>query len=279
MAAPTGEQVGIEFLLQAGANDLGCSTSSTRTRTTSMVDTSCKDGGKWMSQIPSTQEESIEFDKFMLDADQQLTALGMTIGIGGNNLMGVNSATLAISSELIDVINNDTARWRELRPSTRTIELSIERDYVDPATDAAFASLLSAADTGSIASLDFSLNGFSFTGDVYVPEEGLETPHDGLATGPIELVLNNAPNTLAYTSQGAALVEMLDALTNDPMSSFTALVQVVNGQQTQIDGATSYSIDTYPESIEFEFPVEDPVSVTGTLQSDGPETRAQRVVV
>lgn len=276
MAAPTDEQVGIEFLLKAGASDLGCSTSATRTRTTSMVDTSCKDGNRWMSQLPSTQEEAIEFDKFWLDSDNQATALGMNFSVESNPILGINTVTLSVTQELIDVINNDTARWRELRPSTRSVELSIERDYIDPASDPAVDALLNAKDTGTTAAVDFSLQSFSFTGDVYVPEESLETPYDDLANGPLELVLDSEPSTFSYTSQGAALVEMLDALTATPGQSLTALVQVVDASQTQVTDATSYSIETYPETVEFEFPVEDPVTVSGTLQSTGPETRAQQ---
>jgi len=280
MAAPTSEQVGVEFLLKADSTLIGGSTSATRTRTTDMANVTNKDSGRWQERQAVTQEETIEFESMFLESTTEQTGQGLTLKVSDgagtptfSDLKGVNSVTLTLSHELISVVNNDTSRWREILPSTRSFEFSIDRDYVDPESDTAFDHLLTMADNGESREVQFDLDTFEFDGDVYVSEEGLETPHDDAATSPLTLVSTGKYSTLSDANQDSGLTALIDALVADPATSVTTLVEVQDAGGSTVSGATKYSVDAFVETIEIEFPIEDAVNVSGTLQNDGAPTR------
>lgn len=245
-----------------------------------MAGTTNKGSGRWQEQVDATQEETIEFDSMFLESSNEQTGLGLTLEVSDGagsptfaSLQGINSVTLTITGELIDVINNDTSGWREIEPSTRSIEMSIDRDYVDPASDTAFDHLLTMADNGAVREVRLGLQAFQFNFDAHLTEEGSESPHDDLATSPITLASTGKYSTLTKTNQDAGLSGLLDKLVADPPGSFSTLIEVVDPTGTQVTGATKYENTSYVESIEIELPIEDAASVSGTLANDGVPTR------
>jgi hypothetical protein len=253
---------------------VGGSISATRTRSVSMVETTNKDSGRWEEQEPSTQEESIEFDSMFFESGAAQTGLGMTVTIGGSDdLKGVNSVTISVNLDLVTVANNDTSRWAEREPSTRSVEVSIDRDYIDPQSDPAFQSILNAADNGTTVGVNISLQTFSIEFDMHPSEEESETPHDDLATSPITLVSDGSENALSRANQQSGLGTLFSALFASPPQPMHNRINVVDAGGAQVSGATRYEMESYPESLEIEIPVEDSVNASGAFQNDGAPTR------
>ena len=278
MAAPTTEQVGIDFLIKADSTLIGGATNATYSRTTSMVNVTNKDSGRHAENLPTTQEATIDFDAGFLETSQQ-TGQALTVEVssdGGSTfeeVENVTNASLDLSMSLIDRTDADSSRWRELLPGERSATASVDIHYVDPESHAAFDTILSAQDNGNTITVKITLGAFEYEADFHVADHGLDSAVNDAAGTTISLTQSDTDPTLTATSNDDGLQVITDGFYADPSNSFTVLMEVVDTSATAVSGATSREGTFYPESLTIDMPFDGEATVSGTLQNDGAITR------
>lgn len=257
---------------------IGGSTSATRTRTTSMVSVTNKDSSQYQEQVAATQEETIEADAMFLESDEEQTGQGVSVeldsGSGFNSLQGVNSVTITVNMELITVANGDTSRWAEREPSTRGVEYSIDRDYIDPENDTAYDELLTAFDNGNTIDLKITLQTFEITFAVDPTEEGVEAPFDGLTTSPLTLQSNGSETTISRANQQNGIGNLFSGIFSGCGHQMHVRYEHVDCDQAQVSGSTYWEGNYYPSTVEITLPVEDAADASLELMNDGSVTRS-----
>jgi len=277
MAAPTTEQVGIDFVLKADTNVIGGQTGATLSPEANTTQINSASGNTWRRTLPTLKDWSIDFDSLWLEGStpEEDTAFGMKIEAedGTSTLQeikGINEATLSLSLEMVEFTNQEHANFTARIPSIKTANLDVTTDYFDPAGDnAGLEAVLSDYDndTDSTVKITLPSTATTFDADMTLASYELDAPFDD----GVEMSLtfeNNGVVTESLGSLDSGLNTLLTSFFADPPTKLTALLT------TETSGATEWTGDTFPESLEISLPVTDPIEVSGTLVAADQLTRS-----
>lgn len=279
MAAPTTEQVGIDFLLKVDTTLIGGATDATYSRSTSNPEVTNKDSGRYAEHLATTKEASIDFNGGFLESGQQ-TGQGVTVEVSTDDgstyeaLSGVTNVSIGFALALIDRTDADSNRWRELLPGTRSSTLSVDMHYIDPESETALDTVLTQHDAGSVITVKVTLGNFIYEADFLVDSDSLSTPVNDAAGTSLSLTRTDTDPTITDDSNDTGLQALFGAIEAEPPNSLTALIEVQDAAGAAISGATSREGEFYPESLTIDIPFDGEATVSGTLQNDGAVTRS-----
>lgn len=279
MAAPTTEQVGIDFLLKADTTLIGGATDATYSRSTSNPEVTNKDSGRYAEHLATTKEASIDFNGGFLESSQQ-TGQGVTVEVSTDDgstyeaLSGVTNVSIGFALALIDRTDADSSRWRELLPGTRSSTLSVDMHYIDPESETALDNVLTQHDAGSVITVKVTLGSFIYEADFLVDSDSLSTPVNDAAGTSLSLTRTDTAPTITDDSNDSGLQALFSAIEAEPPSSLTALIEVQDAAGSPLSGATSREGEFYPESLTIDIPFDGEATISGTLQNDGAVTRS-----
>lgn len=279
MAAPTTEQVGIDFLLKVDTTLIGGATDATYSRSTSNPEVTNKDSGRYAEHLATTKEASIDFNGGFLESGQQ-TGQGVTVEVSTDDgstyeaLSGVTNVSIGFALALIDRTDADSNRWRELLPGTRSSTLSVDMHYIDPESETALDTVLTQHDAGSVITVKVTLGSFIYEADFLVDSDSLSTPVNDAAGTSLSLTRTDTDPTITDDSNDSGLQALFGAIEAEPPNSLTALIEVQDAAGDAISGATSREGEFYPESLTIDIPFDGEATISGTLQNDGAVTRS-----
>lgn len=193
MAAPSGKQHSIFFLLKADSTLIGGATGVALSESNSMEGETTKDDDRWARNNYGLHGWEISYSAMRLESDGQVTGEtggGVKVELsddGGSTfteLKGLTSASVSLSMDTADAHDNTSGGDEEFLPGTRSWTVDVEGNLLDPdSTDGAgYKILQDESDAKNKIELRLTFaNGGSYEGTVLVesPEENFE---DGTAT-------------------------------------------------------------------------------------------------
>lgn len=277
MPAPTIVQVGLDFLYKFGGTAIGGRRGGALRLTQETIDTTSASSGRWRSLLGNTRAWDLSLDGLFLEgaSPAAISGYGGALGVyddvsAYDDLPALRSLSFSLSMETIETTNQDSSKARSILPSTRSMTISAEADYIDPAgaSGTALDALLDAYEAGTAKQVKVSWGGegSQIVASVFVTSFEVSHPHDGKAVVSLTLEVSGEP-TDTFTNVDTGLNALLSAF-------FSATPGTVAGiAETATSGATKLSGTAYPTALEISIPFDDAVSVTGTLTGTGALTR------
>lgn len=281
MPAPTTPQVGIEFLLKVAATLIGGCNAGTLKITPEVEGVVHKGAARFQRRFVGTRQWEITYGGLYLAGGAEVSSLALTLD--ANTLAAVKKVSLDLALETAARADESTAGWRVLSPTTRSVEIAIEGNYIDPAAagQTALSNTLTdlltpASDTETAAVL--SLGDVNLSGAFKVSDFQMSQP-----------VADFVPYTLALQSHGAialdgvgttdaGLAALLNAIFANAPTALTALIEVQDAALAgALAGATQYTGSVYPTSLKLEFETGKSIKMSGTLMGSGALNKAAQV--
>lgn len=283
MPAPTTQILGADYLYKFGGTTLGGRRGGTINLTSTPIDVTTADSSQWRELIDNIREWSVDLDGLYVEGatPAAIGGAGATFGVwdpslnagagGYHDLKGLRTITVSMSMDTTDITTQDDAKARSIKPTIRSVSISVDADWIDPAGTGAegLDALVSDWENGDFAQVKVAWGG---EGSSIVFDTALVTniapghPHDSHVPVSITLEASGEP-TDTFTNPDAGLEALLT-------SFFAATPSTVAGIfETGTSGATSFSGDVYPTSLELTIPHDDAVSVSGTATGTGGITR------
>lgn len=284
MAAPSQQQVGVDFLIRALGTILEGQETANLSRPTNQIDVTHKRTGRYQKNVDGIREWEMSYEGVLIGPDgEELSGEGTTLEVvtgtdaDGNPVYEALSAStsysLELAMEIIDRTSNDSGRWRELLPGMRSWSISAEAGYIDPASSAAAAyeAFIDAQAAGEQADVRLTLpTGATFTGLVGVADAPLEMPRDDRVTKSLDLTGSGMLSHETSSTLDAGLDALIGAYSSDPPSTVDLAMMVQDAGGTNISGATRHSGTAYISELSMELPYDDRATVSGTFPGDGP---------
>ena len=284
MPASTNVIPSVDFQLRTGGNPIGGGTGATLT-----LDRAIEAGphdryANWQDAVYSTRSWQLAFEAMYLegagDPPPVLAGADVNVSVGGNDLKGLTEVTLALSHEVQDVVNASTGLDRRVAPGSRKATLTISGDYYDPAAadNAAYSAVVDEllGVTSAGLAVVFSVGGIDVAFTAVTTQGTVEkSVPDVLAAG---ITLESIGPVLDTTANGeAGMAALFQAFFgaaadgSDPASALGVLIGTTTADNTEFSGSGLLS------DLSIAAPLTGRVSVSGTLQGDGPLTRGVTV--
>ena len=275
---------GLEFVLDLDGSILGGTTQATETLTINNSDIQRRDTIRESHHMPGRRSHAISFEGLVLEDSDEIQGHGSqlrvqtgTDGTTGDPLFGMleelRQITMKLGMEVNPVPGMNDAFWRRCNPGVRTVELSCESSYVDPADSEAWAALRSAARASQRIAAQLAFGSAQYDLNWALSELGREMPNEtakSSANGPV----HGLPTRLAPTTPDPGLDALLASFFATPTPALTATMKVKDESDTLVSGATMQTASVYPTELEITIPEDGPIECSGTLTTDGEPTEA-----
>lgn len=275
MPAPNTQQIGSNFLLKAVGTVIGGATGGTLTYSTDVRSTATKDRARWQSSTPAMRSWEISHEGLYLEGQEEIVGSGTVIKVAGAQLKGMDQLTISLSQQAAEFAAFEDALWRNVRPTTRAYELSVEGGLIDALSQdgAALAAIQNAKDAGERVPWDIDMNGFLLSGTIAASELTLETPTEERAALSISASSHGAlANTAGEADTGLAL--LLDNFLADNPVPLDVALEVIGDDGAALEGAQQRTGQAWPTAIEVTIPNAEEVAISATLTGTGPLSRS-----
>ena len=279
MPAPTGPQVGIDFLITAGGNTIGGRRGATLNLGSDTEDVTNADQNSWQETLNNLREWSIEADALWLEGatPAAISGQGATFKVWNATLappayegpLHVRTITRDIAAGAIQIASQTTGRDPENLYGVRSVSASIDAYYVDPENNSALEQLLAARAAGEAidCKATWGGEGSELQANWTIADLSIEAPYDEATTVSISLE-SDGTVTQAGANRDVGLDALLSAIFAEPPTDLAIVFK------TAATGATQWSGNTILTQLSVEIPFDGAVNVSGiTRTGDGALTR------
>ena len=277
---------GLEFVLDLDGSILGGTTQATETLSINNSDIQRRDTIRESHHMPGRRSHSISFEGMVLEDSDEIQGHGSSLKVvtGTDSTTGdpiftlleeITQITLNLGMEVNPYPGMNDAFWRRCNPGVRTVDLSCESSYVDPADSEAWAALRNAARASERIETQLAFGTSQYDLSWALAELGREMPNE-TATGSTNGPVHGLPNRTVPNTPDPGLDALLANFFATPTPALTATMKVKDETDTLVSGATMQTASVYPTELEISIPEDGPVECSGTLTTDGEPTEAEQ---
>lgn len=277
MPAPSDPLSGIGAIILVDSTKVGAQTDATLNLPNETEEIVTKQDFGWQESLPGVTEWSLESGNLLKDTSGEPfisndQANRTEVEIAGTTIPKLTSVDVTLTQEIERVSTHDDGLSQGLYLGERTMELSVEGLYLDPAASSSeFQTLLDMRSNANRKSMTTTIDQFTLSGDFALGDLSI----DGSAEA--------APISFSATFNSAGEITTggtnLDSSVQMVFDAFFAQTLVTAGLELHdesgaIVDSTKYSGDGYFNEVSFEAAAESAASMDATVAGDGAITTA-----
>lgn len=277
MPAPSDPLSGIHAIVTAGGTKVGAQTDANLNLPAETVEIATKNDFGWQDSLPGVRDWSLDTGNLLKDTNSEPfvsndQADRTSVAIAGTNIPKLTSVDVTLTQETEQVSTHSDGLAQSLYLGERSMELSVEGLYIDPAASSSqiqtFLDMRSNADRKSMTvTIDqFTLSG-SFALSDFSPMDGASAEASPISFS--ATFSSDGEITTGGTDLDSSVMTAFDAFFNQTKT--TSLLELHEGGSAIVD-STAYEGDGYFTEVSFSAEAESEASMSATIEGDGPIT-------